>query len=161
MTSKTKRAFLAALACCAAVGSSLAVTGHSYAGDVKVHPGMFCAPYYYGETYGKFRNTFNGTTNDGDLTKTLNCPILRDVTTDTDGVTVKVRGYAPAGGYSCILRSYESPTGFSYSTTISSPTVAGNFEVTGTLANSYANGLYNLTCSMPPGAAIYSYSVDE
>lgn len=94
----------------------------------------------------------------------LNCPIIRDNTTDTNAsmlVRVEVKDNSPTTAIGCSLSMYAPNGSIGYTSAVGSTGVsfAGGFKelvMTG-LTTSVAQGVYGLSCALPPSAEMLNY----
>lgn len=155
-----RKSLTSALACVAAIASSALVSGDTHASDAKVHHGSMCAPYSMAA--GTFRNSYDGTVNDGSAAW-LQCAGVRDNTGAITGtISAKIRGYTPGtSGFTCTFRAFDKDNYWSYSNSVTMPTAAGRYDKSVSVSQAYAGGSYALQCWMPTGASIMNYLIDE
>lgn len=145
----------------------------AFASNDKVFPGAACVPEQ-GAVGSQIAYPYGTAQNQSTTTKTVNCVIVRDTTTNTNGATVVVRFSfsSPVStlGTGCGLWAFDPnkvppgayPQGYlAYQQFPGSYTVGSTYSLTLTLNNSYAKGQYMLFCQLPSGASVNSYFLTE
>ena len=151
------------------------------ASDDKVYSGAGCQPEQ-GPNITQFAYPYGGIYNQGQTWQTVNCLIVRDNTTNTNGVTVTVRfdpgveaAYQSWAGLGCGVWAFDQTTHPPYNTAklppyggiLVSQQYPSNLEVgvvnilTIHQPHSFSRGHYVLYCQLPPSAGVVSYWVSE
>jgi hypothetical protein len=104
----------------------------------------------------------SGLKNDGGADALVICPIVRDNTTNLNGI-MDVRIYisnVSGNQFSCKLYSYDTHRTLIAQSMVS--TTAGGSRTLTTYANSSrAAGHYSIGCNLPPGGRLHAYQVKE
>ena len=134
------------------------------ADDNKMYPGSFCQPE---DTSTDVRATYTGAMNNyGSYSHSVNCPILRDRTTNTNGtddVWVNVYRGSLAGStlLSCTFYSIDGNTGSPFFYNAAATAGVGREKLVIRVTNSAGYGPYSLHCLLPIGSSIVAYQLSE
>lgn len=137
----------------------------AHATDRKTFPGSSCTTW--GNINAEITGTDGGSVLNGSFTSayTVSCPIVRDNTTNTNGISnVSVYGYrdgATATPLSCIFKVTTASTGADYYSLSRASSVTGNISLTIPVTASQSGGFYNMLCVLPPRSKVYGYIIDE
>lgn len=138
-------------------------SGITAAADHKVHSGAMCQPLH-GSQIADFRFTLSGIYNQNQTSsRNVTCPIVRDVTTNIDGVTVRVRvdrSDTTNRALTCRLYSRNFP-GNGYYQDSDSTSVDGDDELVLMLDDSYSGNDYTMYCTLPARSLVVNYVVEE
>ena len=133
--------------------------------DRKTFPGSSCTTW--GNVNAEITRTDGGSVLNGSFTSayTVSCPIVRDNTTNTNGISnVSVYGYrdgATATPLTCIFKVTSASTGADYYSLSRASSVTGNISLTIPVTTSQSSGFYNMLCILPPRSKVYGYIIDE
>ena len=135
------------------------------AGDRKTFPGSSCTTW--GNVNAEITGTDGAAVLNGSFTSayTVSCPIVRDNTTNTNGISnVSVYGYrdgSTATPLTCIFKVTSASTGADYYSLSRASSVTGNISLTIPVTTSQSSGFYNMLCILPPRSKVYGYIIDE
>ena len=133
--------------------------------DRKTFPGSSCTTW--GNVNAEITGTDGAAVLNGSFTSayTVSCPIVRDNTTNTNGISnVSVYGYrdgATATPLTCIFKVTSASTGADYYSLSRASSVTGNISLTIPVTTSQSGGFYNMLCILPPRSKVYGYIIDE
>ncbi len=138
--------------------------GNALAEDAKVFPGSNCHPQSHSSA--TLAAGINGVFYNNSSTRNVivNCPLVRDTVTNTDGaylrVIVRKFGLSQVQGFRCTLMS-SSQLGSTLAAT-SKGTVEQGVRALDLGVNRRGRfGSYQATCTVPPRGRIYSYKLSE
>jgi hypothetical protein len=147
---------------------AIAFPGVSLAGDSKVLPGNNCKPAS-GQDATKVNYIGGAIFNMSNANMDVRCPIVRDITGNTDGLgggngglyLRVIRGSGTAQNVTCIVRAYRALSmntvdSSSQTLFVDSPRI---FDLR--LRRSEAGGPYEGSCNLPHGFAILNYQASE
>ena len=150
------------------LAAATAVPGVSFAGDSKVLPGSNCKPAL-GNQAANVNYFGGGITNISSFNIDVRCPVVRDITGNTNGmgagnggIIVRVsRGAGTAQNVTCTARAYRAfSSGIVDSHTqtlfVNLPRL---FDLR--LDRSEANAPYEVSCTLPPSFTIQNYQGSE
>ena len=135
------------------------------AGDRKTFPGSACQRW--GNINAEIAATDGGGVMNSSFssTYTVSCPIVRDNTLNTNGVTeFEVYGYRDSStttALSCIFYVTNAEDGTTYATRSQTTSLRGDFQLTIPVTKSIADGFYNMLCTLPPRSKIHGYIMSE
>lgn len=155
------RTLFRTVAVLAAFGLPLIAANDSHAADQKYYHGTECV--MRGTTNPQIRYGRGGAINDATTAKDFVCPVVRDVTgsdvTDWD-VWVDRNGYT--GAWTVQLYSCDRTGENCYSWTRTVPSGTDPIDADGGPVSSYLDrGYMYILSSVPPGALIHGYHVNE
>jgi len=141
----------------------IAMVGTSHAVDSKIHPGSMCQAYF-GSQEASLKKGTGWVFNDSGGAMWITCPVVRDNTTNTNGVDVAyvriLRASTASAAFDCTLDS-RTTTGSQYAWDTASYSGVGNTSLRFDLNASSSRGHYEFLCRLPRDSAIISYRVDE
>ena len=120
-----------------------------------------------GTDVSPYSDVHGGSVLNGSFTSayTVSCPIVRDNTTNTNGISnVSVYGYrdgSTATPLTCIFKVTSASTGADYYSLSRASSVTGNISLTIPVTTSQSGGFYNMLCILPPRSKVYGYIIDE
>ena len=155
---------LAAMAAFAMLGLAAIAGRPALADDNKMYPGSFCQ---LEDTGTDVRASATGAMyNYASFSHHVNCPILRDRTTNTDGtddvwVNVNRSGAAGTLPLSCTFYSIDGNTGAVVYFNSASTTATGWQKLVIPVSKSASYGPYSLHCTIPIASQILDYQLSE
>jgi hypothetical protein len=136
---------------------SVMLINPAHASDRKVNSGTVCQANT-GSQRGDFSYYSTGITNNAAATRSVSCPVVRDNTTNTDGVYYGQVWVTGTGTHHCYLDNVDNDGTLG---TWGSASRSGNGAFNIYLATTTSQTPYVFQCSMPAYGKIVSLIVDE
>ena len=136
----------------------------AHADDNKMYPGSFCQSEDTGTDVRA--SAIGAMYNYASFSHNVNCPIVRDRTTNTDGtddvwVNVFRNGLAGAAPLSCTFYSINGNNGAVVYFNSASTTATGWQRLVIPVTSSASYGAYSLHCTLPIASQILDYQLSE